>query len=176
MELSLCRQNVLTLGALGKKAMRNWVVVFLFTVSGCAGHLRYVGPEVAELPADQRPVAYVLNSEMKQEMAVLEASSIYKLSSDPSTPSKIRLEPMERMLACGNPLIGSMFTLGLMPVHLPDGYTMRFSEEGPLGKKEFAYVLNMHYRYSLWERFYIFSNEDKELGAAVRAAALAKRE
>ncbi len=153
--------------------MRNLTLLsVLALLTGCMGHIRYLGPDVAPQPVAQRPVAYITNPELRQEWAVLEASSLYTISPDPAAPSKITLAPIRKYPGCGNPMLGAIFTLGLLPAYMPDSYVFRYTEDGPGGKQAFEHNVRVEYRYSLWEAFFFWADDDKELGRAVRAAAL----
>ncbi len=153
--------------------MKNLTLLpMLFVLAACMGHIRYTGAGVSPPPVAQRPEAYIVNPELKQERAVLEASRLYTISPDPGASHKITLAPLEKHPGCGNPMLGTILTLGLLPAHMPDSYTFGYTVEGPDGKQTFRHTVAVEYQYSLWELFFVFANDNKELGRALRAVTL----
>lgn len=144
----------------------------LLALAACSGHTRYLGAEVAPMPESKRPVAYVTNPELKRELAILQASQLYRISLNPAAPDKITLDPLEKHPGCGNPMMGTVFTLGMLTSHMSDRYTLGYTLQDSYGTRKLSYTVGMDYSYSLWETFRIFSNDDEELGRALRAAAL----
>ncbi len=153
--------------------MKNLTLLpMLFTLAACMSHIRYAGVDVPPRPAGERPVAYITNPELAQERAILEASRLYRLSRDAGAPNKITLAPLSVRGRCGNPLLASVFTLGLLPVVMRDSYTFGYTVEGPAGKQVFEHTVEMDFHYSLWELFFLFASDDRQLGRGVRAVAL----
>lgn len=73
---------------------------------------------------------YVLNPELKKEYKILEDSTIFEITSDSAdkTMLNIKLHPFKKRLACGQLIMGSLITLGQVPVLLPDRYEYFFDE------------------------------------------------
>ncbi len=74
-----------------------------------------------------RQKAYVLNPELKKEYKILISSNVFDITRD-STGAVINLKlyPMRMTSSCGQPITGSLITLGQVPVLLPDRYQYRF--------------------------------------------------
>lgn len=141
----------------------------LLTLAACNAHIHYRGPEAEPPPASMRPVAYITNPELRHEARIIKESQLYRLSANPAAPERITLQPLLHHGGCGNGLIALMFTLGIVPVSLPDVYTLNYILQDASGTHQLSYVLNLEYTVSLWENFYIFTNDDEELGHALRA-------
>src|SRR5947209_12808269 len=73
--------------------------------------------------------AYVENPSLKKEYTILDGSGLFQLTRDSNNASvRIRLDTMVRRLSCGEPILGSVITLGQLPVYFPDVYFYRFRE------------------------------------------------
>ncbi len=74
-----------------------------------------------------RQRAYVLNPELKKEYKILLSSNVFDIATDSAKAAiKVRLYPMRMTASCGQPITGSLITLGQVPVLLPDRYQYRF--------------------------------------------------
>ncbi len=87
---------------------------------------------------------FVANKNLKKEFEILKHSKIYDIVEDSTQVMKITLHPMEtRTPACGNPMIGSMMTLGLVP----SGFPMIFLTAMILLKIIQRKIINTNYRF-----------------------------
>jgi hypothetical protein len=77
-----------------------------------------------------RPKAYVLNPQLKKEYKILKSANIFELVSNNAglTTLKISLRPLKKRFTCGEPVLGSLITLGQVPVLLLDRYEFSFEE------------------------------------------------
>lgn len=144
----------------------------LLALAACSGHIHYRGPDVAPPPAAKRPVAYITNPELKREMKILQESQLYRLSANADAPDQITLQPLLHHGGCGNGLLGLFVTLGIVPVSIPDDYTVSYTLHDSSGTRNLSYTLRLEYTVSVWETFRIFSDADEELGHALRAQAI----
>ena len=62
---------------------------------------------------------YVTNPELRREYEILRASGIYDLSSQPDGAHLLTLHPVRQYGRCANPLLLTIFTLGIVPGVLP---------------------------------------------------------
>jgi hypothetical protein len=119
----------------------------------------------------QKQLAYILNPELKRENKILVQSDIFELTSDPSKAdcAKLRLLPMAQNIMCGEPILGSMLTLGQVPVYFPDQYNYQFEviNQGDTTLKKFE--LSISQRYWFWDIFLFGKNFSKKAGQALLA-------
>lgn len=145
-----------------------WILPVYFSVSGCTGHLYFDGENLA---ADPHPsTAYVENPQLQHEFKILNYSGLYQLVDQPNAETHIVLRPMQIMPGCGNPVAVSALTLGLIPASIPQTYFFTFDTMQHGKKQTHTYTLAMLYTYSFYESLYLFYNEDREMGNALRAA------
>lgn len=80
--------------------------------------------------AGKKQKVYVLNPELKKEYKILQASTIFEITSDSAdkTVLNIKLHPFKKRLAFGQLIMVSLITLGQVPVLLPDRYEYFFDE------------------------------------------------
>ena len=119
----------------------------------------------------QRKTAFVLNPELEKEYGILKASGIFILTTDSLNGEslKLRLHPLGSGFVCGQPVLASLFTLGQVPVYLPDTYSYRFEEIGrdtTLRKIE----LKIATRVWFWDLFAFPKKFRKKAGMALLAA------
>jgi hypothetical protein len=94
---------------------------------------------------------YVTNPEMTPEYQILKRSGIYKISSEPEGARRLTLHKMGHLFVCGNPLIATVFTLGLIPVKLPAPWIFQYDLETHRRSEEIEHFLPLYERFSIWE-------------------------
>lgn len=129
--------------------MKNFFLIFIviFSVSCVPSYRVYPRSYNSVKPDAQKVKAMVVNKELSKEYQILEKSHIYELVEDDSFEVKIKLDPMNVKIACGNSIAGSMLTLGLLPSLLPDVYYFGFEE---IGKENKKYNFNLQVAQSIW--------------------------
>ncbi len=100
---------------------------------------------------------YIINSELKKEAEILKASGIYDFTSDSSVAVRIKLHPLKKNFACGQPLTGIILFLGQLPSYLPDRYQFSYEVIENNEPKELKFELQLATRYWFWD---IFSKKD----------------
>jgi len=101
---------------------------------GCGtAHIYPSGP-LDEL-AGSRPGgrASVANPELSEELAILETSGVYELVPAGHGDPVIRLEPRFTIGVCGNPILLTIVTFGLIPATVPYGSIFTYTVEAPDG-------------------------------------------
>ena len=98
--------------------------------------------------------AYVLNPELEDEYDILKRSQLYELSNDSLNSVKIRLKPLQENLMCGNPLLGTVITFGLIPSAVEDNYLYSFTELNNESTVEREINVRVRMRLSIYEIFY----------------------
>jgi len=119
----------------------------------------------------EKKEAFILNPELSKEFKILKASGIYKIIDDSSNNSVIRIKlyPMKRNIACGEPALGSLITLGQVPVLLPDKYQYRFDEISNTVIVHKQQELEVATRYWFWDMFVFNKNFNKKAGQTLLA-------
>ncbi len=69
---------------------------------------------------------YVTNPEMNREYEILKASGIYQLSSQTNGARHLTLRPIQQYGRCGNPLMLTIITFGIVPGVLPAARTFEY--------------------------------------------------
>ncbi|MCQ9633974.1 hypothetical protein MP478_02665 [Chryseobacterium sp. WG14] len=93
--------------------------------------------------------AFVVNKDLKKEYNILKHAGIYEMVEDSTNAAKITLHPMlTRTPSCGNPMIGTMITAGLLPSGFP--YTIAYSYDVAENSTTKNYQYNLEVYQSLW--------------------------
>jgi hypothetical protein len=153
---------------------RAFLPVFLsaaILLSGCTSTTYFAGKksEVKRFDGGAVPV-YVTNPEMAPEYRILQLSGIYNLSSNPESARRITLHKMTRLPACGNPMIASAFTLGIVPVVLPNPWYFGYEVEESGGVELVQHHLSLRERFSIWEWLLKWKSEKRAYAQAVAAS------
>lgn len=94
---------------------------------------------------------FVANKELTAEYQIFRQSGRFREASEPAGAISVHLHPLHRIPACGNPLLGSLFTAGLIPVTLPHGAIFAFSTTENGRQKTYDFRLEASARTSLWD-------------------------
>jgi len=118
-----------------------------------------------------RTTAYVTNPELKKEYSILVRSKIFNVTTDSLDNSaiKIKLFPLQRKLACGQPIVLTLLTLGQIPVLLPDNYRYTFQEIYPGDSQFKSFDLHVATRYWFWDFLYIKKDFNGKAGQTLSA-------
>ena len=145
------------------------VSTILFT--GCTTNL-YLRSGTHEKFEGGAGAVYVSNPELKNEYRILQRSEIYQLTNSPVGNRRLTLEPLGHGGGCGNPIILSIYTLGIIPSSPVGGrFSFQYEIESNGTVEHRAHYLAVYERFSLWERF-IPHNDNKVLGKALRRSIL----
>jgi len=119
----------------------------------------------------EKKEAFILNPELSKEFKIFKKSGIYKIVDDSSNNSalKIKLYPMGRSFVCGQPVIVSLFTLGQVPVILPDRYQYQFDEFSKTDTIHRRQELLLATRVWFWDMFVFNKNFNKKAGQTLLA-------
>lgn len=130
------------------------LVLLLATLllSGCASTLCLESRRnLQPFQGGTQPV-YVTNPELHREHEILRSSGIYQVSNLPDGARKLTLHPMQQFARCGNPLMLSALTLGIVPGFLPGAYVFEYELESNGVPTRYAHHLPLYERVSVWER------------------------
>jgi hypothetical protein len=117
-------------------------------------------------------LVYVINSNdsLKDEAEIIEFTGLYKLSSDSTLTTRLKLYPLTtKTTVCGNAMIGSIITLGLLPTRFPNKYV--YTYDIMKSKDTITHNLELDITQQLW-LFNLFSNKKnfkKQAGKAIAA-------
>ncbi|UKB82112.1 hypothetical protein LF887_13965 [Chryseobacterium sp. MEBOG06] len=118
--------------------------------------------------------AFVMNKELKQEFDILKHSGIYEIVEDSTHAAKITLHPMmTRTPSCGNAMIGSIITVGLLPSGFPYdiGYSYDVAENNTT--KNYKYNLQVYQSLWLFNIFRLGRTFPKQSGKALLGSYMA---
>jgi hypothetical protein len=112
---------------------------------------------------------------MAPEYAILKASKIYRLSSTPEGARRLTLHRMRSSLGCGNALIVTAYTLGIVPVTLPAVRFFEYELETDGTVEEVEHPLCLYERFSIWEWPLKWRWNEKTVTARALAYSIMKR-
>lgn len=143
-------------------------------MQGCTSNVYLYNESGSEnQPLSSKKSVYVVNPAHKN-YSVLQRSGIYTLSAEENTPAKLTIQDEEFYPACGNPMIGAVITLGLLPGYLDESEGFRYSLEESGKTTEYIHHLAMYRRISIWEwLFKPFQSEDE---VKAKALSVSRRE
>jgi len=122
----------------------------------------------------KKKLAYIINPELRPEYEIFSSSGIFDLTKDSldTTALKIKLCPLRKNIACGQPIMASALTLGQLPVYLPDRYFYRFDQvsSGDTLSREFE--LRVATRFWFWDMFKFKKQFKKYAALALRGKFL----
>jgi hypothetical protein len=136
------------------KIKHTYLFILFFALTGCTSYQFVTNGKVDGDPIQFKAKAYVVNPELKQEYEILQRSQLYELVQDSLEAVKIKLNPMQTALMCGNPLIGTIFTFGLIPSTVEDQYFYSFTEQQSNNSIERKIMANVRMRLSAYEIFF----------------------
>lgn len=109
---------------------------------------------------------FVRNPEFAEELEILRASGVFEIVSADQAVKVVELHPQEQAAACGNPLLLTWATGGLVPSTVSIGWTFAFTLQEDGIDSEQRFVLNGERRVSLVQHFYRpFRSDTQTLGA-----------
>jgi hypothetical protein len=114
---------------------------------------------------DSKETVYILNPSLQKEYKILEYSNLFNITEDSTkTDLKIKLYPLRSYPTCGNPLMAQVFTLGQMPVSLPNNYEFQYDQirNGKVTSEKIN--LGVTQRYWFWDIFTFNRNFEKKAG------------
>ena len=137
---------------MNKRAFFPVFILAATLLSGCTSTIHVAGKKSElQLFDGGMPPVYVNNPEMTPEYQVLKSSGIYEISSEAEGARRLTLHQMRHLPRCGNPLIGSMFTLGIIPAVLPAPCVFGYELETNGSIEVVEHRLPLYERFSIWE-------------------------
>ena len=152
--------------------------ILSFLIPGCTSTIKYTKPvtfaisnDTTNTWFDENQVFVINTEEYPKEYQILVKSGRFKVV-DNQAAAHLRLQKVQFYGGCGNPLMGTFLTLGILPSATLSHYLFRFTIEQDGQKTEYEYILPMEQRYSLWEWLRKpFVNETAILSEALRNSA-----
>ncbi|WP_131494651.1 hypothetical protein [Flavobacterium aquatile] len=152
--------------------MKNILLIFMFLLAAlCSSCYCYkIYPKEYRKLENKNPKrsAYIVDKSLKKELKILSKSELFVIVEDSTKADlKIKLYPLEKSFACGQPLMVSMLTIGQLPVILPDRYSYHFDEieNGKITERKME--LRIAQRIWFWDMFSFSKRFEKKAGKAV---------
>lgn len=118
--------------------------------------------------------AFVVNKELKREFNILKHSDIYEIVEDSTNAARITLHRMETFTPpCGNPMIGSMITVGLLPSRFFYDISYRYDVTENSTTKNYQYQLKVYQSLWLFNIFRVGRTFSKQSGKALLGSYMA---
>ena len=142
-----------------------FALVLILVLSTACYSYRVFPKEYGKLERREVPRrAYIINAELKKEVAILLASEIFKITCDSLVDTHIRLYPLKQSWVCGQPLTASILTLGQVPILLHDSYQFSFAEVKPDRTIYRDIELTIAQRVWFWDMFVFNKNFEEKAG------------
>ncbi len=149
------------------------IAVLMFTVAGMA--LVFIGPTsnlYPTKPLQPLSVRYpggkvvVRNPELSEELKILRTSGVFEIVSSDNATRVVELRPRQADGVCGNPLLVTFVTVGLVPatVSNPSTFSFRLEENGTVSERQFRLEAERRVSLVQWV-FKPFHSEPRTLGA-----------
>ena len=143
---------------------------FLLFASLCSCIPSYnVAKEYRNVKADfPKQNVFVVNKDLKKEYEILKHSNIYNIVEDSTNTAVLKLYPIHSYSPpCGNPMIGSMLTIGLLPSYFPYTETYSYDLTENNKTKNHQYKLNVYQSLWLFNIFRLGKTYKKQTGKAL---------
>lgn len=153
-------------------------VLLLLLVQGCTTTYHAVIPKKEPFPASNQGsrelqvAVYVKNHDLSYEYSIFKKSTRFTEVSEETATAIVTLEKFRPRFVCGNPLIFSALTLGILPVSLPHGGIYSFTVESNGHSQSYTFWLDSSARTSIWE--WAFKPFTSEAGALAKSLRYAK--
>ncbi|WP_313002211.1 hypothetical protein [Chryseobacterium gleum] len=122
----------------------------------------------------EKQKAFVVNKDLKREFEILKHSDIYEIVDDSTQTAKITLHLMKTYTPpCGNPMIGSMITVGLLPSGFPYDIVYSYDVAGNSETKNYHYKLQVYQSLWLFNIFRLGRTFSKQSGKALLGSYIA---
>lgn len=141
-------------------------VIVALVVAGPASNLYPVGPLQRLSSRHPGGKAFIRNPELSEELEILEASGIFEIVSADQASKVVELHPRKVASVCGNPLLLTWATNGLVPATVSVESTFSFTLEEGAVVSEQQFVLEAERRVSVVQHFFKpFRKDTRALGA-----------
>lgn len=143
---------------------------FLLSASLCSCIPSYnVAKEYRNVKSDfPKQNVFVVNKDLKKEYEILKHSNIYNIVEDSTDTAVLKLYPIHSYSPpCGNPMIGSMLTIGLLPSYFPYTETYSYDLTENNKTKNHQYKLNVYQSLWLFNIFRLGKTYKKQTGKAL---------
>lgn len=149
--------------------MKLKVLTYSFLFSGllCSCIPSYnVAKEYRNVKADfSKQNVFVANKDLKTEFEILKNSNIYNIVEDSTNTAILKLYPIHSYSPpCGNPMIGSMLTVGLLPSYFPYTETYSYDITENNTTKNYQYKLEVYQSLWLFNIFRLGKTYKKQTG------------
>jgi hypothetical protein len=149
------------------------IAVLLFIVAGIA--LVIIGPTSNLYPTKPlQPLnarhpggkVFVRNADLSEELEILRSSGVFEIVSSDNATRAVELRPRQAGGVCGNPLLVTFCTFGLVPatVSNPSTFSFRLEENGSVSERQFRLEAERRVSLVQWV-FKPFHSDTRTLGA-----------
>lgn len=155
------------------------IVTYSFLVSAslwsCIPAYSVTSKEYRKAKADfPKQKVFVANKELTKEYKILKHSNIYEVVEDSTNAAKLTLHPMKIYTpSCGNPIIGSVITVGLLPSVFPYDVSYSYDIAENNTTKNNQYNLQVYQSFWLFNIFRIGKTFSKQSGKALLGSYIA---
>ncbi|MFT3846977.1 MAG: hypothetical protein QM725_18110 [Lacibacter sp.] len=144
-------------------------VLIILLLTSCYSYKIFPKEYRNPAPVINKINAFVVNPELTKEYEILKSAEIYTITTDSNLADiQVKLYKIEKLFVCGQPAIGSLITLGQIPVYLPDKYFFTIDEirKGEITKTKFE--LRIATRIWFWDMFNFKKNFNQKAGQCFR--------
>jgi hypothetical protein len=167
------RDGALRLGRMHALILRLTMVLAVVFSSGCASTLHMESKRhLQRFDGGTRPV-YVTNPELRHEYEVLRTSGIYRISSQRDGARLLTLHPIRQYGRCANPLMLTIFTVGIVPGILPAARAFEYDLQTDGVTETCEHHLPLYERFSIWE--WLFRRDEQKVLAEALAWSSVQR-
>lgn len=149
-------------------------LVGMLCSTGCASTVCMQSKRNLERFEGGAQAVFVTNPELRREYEILRASGIYPLTSQPDRARRLTLGRLQQYGRCGNSLILSALTLGVVPGFLQGALVFEYDLEVEGMTERWAHELPVYERISVWE-WLVRRKDDEVLAAALAWSERAER-
>ncbi len=119
--------------------------------SGCASTLHMESKRHLQRFDGGTRTVFITNPELEREYEILRASGIYRFSTERDGARLLTLHPIRQYGRCGNPLMLTGLTLGIVPGVLPAARGFEYDLETDGVTETCEHHLPLYERFSVWE-------------------------
>jgi hypothetical protein len=149
-----------------KKLFLILLLAIAFAACGCESTMCMLSKkDLHKFDGGAQPV-YVANPEMQREYLILKNSEIYSLTNQSTGARKLTLLPIKHFGRCGNPIMLTVLTIGIVPGILPSAQAFEYDLETDGKVEHCVHPLPTYDRVSIWEWF-VKHDDDRVLAEAL---------
>jgi len=137
-------------------------IILLLTAAllcGCKSTLCLASKDHSHRFTDGTPAVFVTNPEKSPEYEILKKSGIYNLTNQTIGVRELTLLPIRRSFRCGNAIMLTIITFGIVPGIQPGPCAFEYDLETNGKLERYSHKISTYYRVSIWE--WLVNRDDK---------------